>query len=345
MTKLNFVIGCYTSPTSDIGLSFFEFCSDTIDIQIISTLQVANPSYCLTSGDLLLAVNESGTDDDKITVLNISNLSAPKILGQYSSNGSSPCYISADKDLNHAFVANYGSGSLSVRPFISFGILGTKSQVVNELPKANCESNFHAVILSPDNKFLLVTNLGTDTISVFQYNKNAIHESVQTSSVNQFIFKERVGPRHLIFSNDGEFVYVIGEINANIYVFKWNNGILKLKQEVPLMNKDYMGANSAADLHLMPSGDFLLASNRGDANQIAVFSVNKVTGELTYSSSFDTGGVGPRNFAVDPTGNFVFAANQYSNQISIFRFINLPTVQLKLLKNLTLPSPVFIKFF
>lgn len=66
---------------------------------------------------------------------------------------------------------------------------------------------------------------------------------------------------------------------------------------------------AAADLQLSPDGKFLYASNRGEANELIVYAIDRKTGMLEYKSRQSTLGRAPRYFAIDPTGNFVVVSN------------------------------------
>ncbi|MBL0334708.1 MAG: beta-propeller fold lactonase family protein [Chitinophagaceae bacterium] len=72
-------------------------------------------------------------------------------------------------------------------------------------------------------------------------------------------------------------------------------------------------------MHVSPDGKFLYCSNRGSSNTIAVFSIDAGTGLLTAIGHQSTQGVKPRNFSIDPSGNFLLVANQDSDEIVIFK--------------------------
>jgi 6-phosphogluconolactonase (cycloisomerase 2 family) len=52
---------------------------------------------------------------------------------------------------------------------------------------------------------------------------------------------------------------------------------------------------------------------------VALFQVASGSGQLTYSGHTPTGGRTPRFFALDPTAQLLFAANQDSDDIMGFR--------------------------
>ena len=74
------------------------------------------------------------------------------------------------------------------------------------------------------------------------------------------------------------------------------------------------------------------------------FSIDSVKGTLTLAGDFSTQGKTPRNFALDPTGKFLLAANQESNNIVVFR-INQSTGALTATGQVApVPAPVDIVF-
>ena len=111
------------------------------------------------------------------------------------------------------------------------------------------------------------------------------------------------------------------------------------------MDEMYKGANSAADIHFSPDGQYIYVSNRGDANQIVIFSFDQLTGAINLVSRCSTGGIGPRNFAIDPTGEFLFIAHQLSNEVCLFKIDQTTGLIQDLKVKMEINSPVCIKFF
>ena len=67
------------------------------------------------------------------------------------------------------------------------------------------------------------------------------------------------------------------------------------------------------------------------------------TGTLSFIKTESTKGDFPRNFAIDPTGEFLWVANQNSDSIFIFK-INIETGELNEVGNVEIPTPVCLKF-
>jgi 6-phosphogluconolactonase len=151
------------------------------------------------------------------------------------------------------------------------------------------------------------------------------------------------GPRHLTFSPNGKFVYLLQELEGIITVFSYENGTLRKMEESPIVDEDFKGEISAADIHISPDGKFLYASNRGTANDITYFEIQN-DGRLNYKGSTSSLGKGPRNFVIDPTGNFLLVAHQYSNTVVIFKRDQLTGKLTDTGKSIALCSPVCLVF-
>ncbi|RYD70995.1 MAG: hypothetical protein EOP53_24420 [Sphingobacteriales bacterium] len=97
-------------------------------------------------------------------------------------------------------------------------------------------------------------------------------------------------------------------------------------------------------MHLSADGKFLYASNRGDANNIAIYRVNKTDGKLTIVGFQPVLGKAPRNFSIDPSGKFLLCANQDSNEIVIFKRNKNTGLLTDTGKRIDIPKPVCIKW-
>jgi 6-phosphogluconolactonase len=197
------------------------------------------------------------------------------------------------------------------------------------------------VKFTPDGKYVLSNDLGTDKVYLYKYEGKSADQVLElTDSV---AVQAGSGPRHLTFSKNGKYAYLLQEINGNVTVFSYQDGHLKVLQQTNLIPDGFDGETGAADIHLTPDGKFLYATNRGTANSITRFAVQN-DGTLLKKSSIPTAGKGPRNFAIDPTGNYLLVAHQYTNNVVIFK-INKETGALTdTHKRIELGAPVCLVF-
>ena len=245
-------------------------------------------------------------------------------LNQQPSGGAGPCHVSVDQSGQCALVANYGSGSIAALPIGADGRLGAAATVIQHHGSSvntNRQAGPHAhqIVTDPANRFALVCDLGLDQILVYR-----LDPARATLTPNDPPFATVApgsGPRHLVFSPDGKFVFVLNEMAATVTVFKWEaaTGRLAEVETVATLPKDFSGANGAAELAMHPSGKFLFASNRGH-DSVAVLAVNPTSGRLKVLQHQPTQGKAPRYIGLDPSGRWLLAANQSTGNIVVFPF-------------------------
>lgn len=344
-----FFVGCYTDDENVNGLNLFEFDTASLSITLLSSVNVSNPSYFAFSKNnpFLYCVNENHTSNDKITAIEFDG-NRLTVLDEIHCGGSDPCYISINSNDNYLVAANYSDGSLSVVGLLKDGKLNDNlvKVIPHNIPSFDTihkKSHMHATILCPDEKFLLAANLGLDTITVYEiveYNPMRFKFILDCT----YPLPIGTGPRHLIFSKDGRFVIAVGELDASVHVLGFDSGKLTIVQKINLMSESFDGINSAADIHFSINGRFIYVSNRGDANQIIVFSFDKNSGILTFVDRFSTDGISPRNFVLDPSGEFMLIANQMSDDVRLFKVDKESGKIWNSNIKLTIKNPVCIKF-
>ena len=345
--KFNLIVGTYTKSCESKGIYVYEFDSNTGDFNLKNTTEnITNPSYLTVSNDNKFVYSVSENDKKSSVSAFKFNSKSGKLdfLNHQNTNGMNPCYIINDD--KNVITANYSSGNISVLGKNSDGSLTETKQVVQHTgksinPKRQEAPHAHMVYFSPDKKYVLANDLGTDTVYVYQNNSNS--ESEVLSLKSSIAIKPGSGPRHLIFSKNGKFVYVLQELDGGITSFRFTNGILKKVSETTVVASDFKGDISAADVHISPDGKFLYATNRGTANDISVFKILK-KGILEFIQRTSTLGKGPRNFVIDPTGNFLLVGHQYTNDIVIFKRDATTGSLTATGKNIALCSPVCLVF-
>ena len=344
------IIGTYTGGKSK-GIYVYRFYVETGKLAYLNEIDgVNNPSYLAVSADnrFVYAVNEGGKGGEVSAFTFVPKSGKLEAINKQPSSGSGPCYVSVDKAQKNVFVANYSSGSLNVFPLNKDGSLGAISQLIQDEgngPNKERQSGPHAhtAVLSPDEKYLLYTDLGTDKINIYRYRASK-PQPLTPASPSSVSVKGGYGPRHLAFSPDKKHVYLLQEMGSAVNVYDYDGGKLKEKQSITILRDGFSGKTGAAAIHISPDGRFLYASNRLEANDITVFSINEDTGELTLVENVPTNGKDPRDFAIDPTGKFLLVANQNSDSILVFR-INKNTGTLTRTGNtVEIGNPVCLKF-
>lgn len=322
--KLNLLIGTYTKSGKSEGIYVYEFNTTTGKASYKNkAIGITNPSYLTLSDDqnFVYAVNEAGPGKGSVSAFSFDkNTGALNLLNQKPSNGDGPCYVSIDKQSKHIFVANYTGGSFSALPVLKDGSLGDAVQTTtfksNGFGKGQQEKpHAHSAVLSPDEKYLYVSDLGNDEILGYKYSSKA---KIPLSSIQLIKLPAGSGPRHFEFHPNKKFGYAVQELNCDVVAYTYKKGKLSFLQNISGLPKGYSGRSWAADIHISPDGKFFYSSNRDDANDIAIFSIQK-DGKLIAVGRESTLGKAPRNFVIDPSGNYLLVANQNSDSIIIFK--------------------------
>lgn len=221
----------------------------------------------------------------------------------------SMAYIATDRTGRYLFGASYGGHKLSVSP------IGTDGKVAANSTIVPTGKNAHAVLTDPSNRFLFATSLGSD--AVLQRKFDAKTGAVSDNAPASVITKQGAGPRHFVFHPNSKYFYLINELDASIYAYRFDTtrGTLVELQTVSVLPPGFQGKPWAADLHITPNGKFLYGTER-TSSTIAGFAVDSA-GKLTSIGSVETEKQ-PRAFANDPKGRYLLAVGQQSNGLSVY---------------------------
>ena len=324
--NLMMYIGTYTEESNSNGIYTYHFNQENGTFELLSSATAANPSFVTLSpdGKHLYAVSEYNdgrqgaysfdVSEDKVQLSNpVFHPTPPK--DALPRAGADPCHIITDG--NYVITANYTGGDISVSPLDTEGKLKAETQhiaFVGKTPKR--VAHIHCIIPTPDKKYILATDLGNDRVYRFRYNKKARKNSeVLTAQRVAYEMSDGQGPRHLTFSKDGRFAYLIGELGGECVVLGYHKGKLK---EVQRLMADEGGGRGSADIHISPDGRFLYTSHRLKKDGIAIFAIDPEKGTLT-KVGYQLTGIHPRNFAITPNGKFLLVACRDDNKIQVFR--------------------------
>jgi 6-phosphogluconolactonase len=327
-------VGTYTASTSK-GIYNYRFDSNTGKLTLIGmAAELPNPSFLASDPQhrFLYAVTEMGNEPgadcyDKNGFLSSYSIDrksgALTFLNKVDAGGSASCHLVVDKTGKMLFVANYWSGNVASFAIKADGSIGERTGFYQHTgcsvdPARQTGPHAHAVVLSPDNRFLFVPDLGTDRIHI--YRVDAAKGTFTTNDPPPFAtVKGGLGPRHFIFGREAKFAYTLCEMGSSVAVFSYDpvKGSLTPVQTISNLPSDFTGEDNSAEIEVDASGRFLYASNRGH-DSITVFSIDPAKGTLTTVQVVSTQGKIPRNFAIDPSGKWLIAANQHSDNLVIF---------------------------
>lgn len=320
-------VGTYTSSGSK-GVYVYRFDAATGKAEAVSNTEgIANPSYLAISPNkkFIYAVNETGgATPGSVSAFSFDQKTGKlAFINKQPSGGDGPCYITVSKNNKWALVANYSGGSLAALPIDANGSLKPLSQLIQHAGKGADEKrqekpHVHSTILSPQQDYLFSPDLGLDKVFTYAFKPSA--DKPLTDGQPPFTETvSKAGPRHMTFSPNEKFAYLIEELSGTVVAYGYSNGKLTMLQSILAHPADFKGTLGSADIHVSPDGKFLYASNRGDENTLSIFSIDPKTGKLESKGYQSTLGKAPRNFIIDPTGNYLLVANQQTNNIVIFK--------------------------
>ena len=327
-SKTLLFIGSYTDKKPGTGIHVYEFDTESGEVQRLdSVVNIINPSFLQLSSDgaYLYAATESQLPTHgKVTAFSIDSLSGKLTeLNRQDAGGRNPAHIAVSKNGRFVINSNYTDSSLGIMECMPNGSLKPSKQVLRFTDSSvvagrQDASHMHSANFTPDGDFVVAQDLGGDKMRVFRFRPNEV-TSLQPNFDLQVKVKPGSGPRHFTFHPNGTLAYGIAELSGSISLYTYHKGRFSFLKEYLSYSKQ-QEIYSGADIHISPDGQFLYTSNRGPGEDtIAIFSIDQNTGYLTLVGHEDTQGEHPRNFAIDPTGNFLLVANQFSNNIVIFR--------------------------
>jgi 6-phosphogluconolactonase len=235
-------------------------------------------------------------------------------------------YVSTDRTGRWLFTASYGGDKLAVSPIGEDGLV--TAEAVQVVPTGR---NAHSILPDRRNKFVYACTLGAN--AVLQFNFNATAGQLTPNDPPAASPEPGHGPRHMAFSPDDKYLYVINELSGHVTQYAIDSGsgtmlpvdsISSVPAEagLPWGKPQVPGtpppvAVWAADIGITPNGKFLYTTER-TTNKIALFSVASGTGKLTYVTNFATEAQ-PRGIRIDPHGGYLVASGEKSDQLSVYK--------------------------
>lgn len=346
------LVGSYATPEEE-GIKIYRFDEATGNAEYISGLKgISNPSYLIPSvdGERIYAVGE---DKGKTSTANAIRFDKEQetltLLNSQLTDGAAPCYITLSPSGKFVITANYFGGSITIFPLDKEGKLKPDTRLISFIgngpdKERQNQPHVHCVEFTPDHKYLLANDLGTDQIHIFPVSEamtdGVAHSLLDESKEYNVKVEPGSGPRHICFHPNQKYAYLINEISGKVITFSYENGKLNALQYI---EADTTGAKGSGDIHISPDGKFVYASNRLQADGIAIFSVDQEKGTLT-KAGYQLTDIHPRNFIITPNGRYLLVACRDSNTIQIFSRDKVTGLLNDTGKTIKTDKPVCLKF-
>ncbi|TWU03104.1 lactonase family protein [Neorhodopirellula pilleata] len=262
------------------------------------------------------------------------------LLNSQPSQGGAPCHLVVDPTGKNVLVANYTGGSCLCVPISPDGSLGDATSFQQHVGE---RTHAHSIHVDAANRYALCCDLGLDQVITYRFDP----EQGMLASEEIFDAPKGSGPRHFAWHPSGNTAFINGESNLTIIRCRYDasSGKLTQQQVLSTLPADVIrNGGSTAETVVHPSGKFVYVSNRNPYNSIAIFAIDSDTHELSVVGHQSSGIQTPRNFAIDPTGNFMLVANQSGGNVIVFR-INPSTGQLTPTQtSVRVANPVCVRF-
>jgi len=328
-------VGTYTDGDSE-GIYQFEFNSETGELTKKELAGASeNPSFITFSADknYIYAVNE--TKNGTVSTFKIEEDKTLVFINKVSTHGAHPCHVAINQQGDKAIISNYTGGNFSLHTINNDGVLNEAFQVLDHKIDSLVSHAHSAQFFKGD---LYASDLGLNAV----FNYQLFNDKYELISPSIVTLENNSGPRHFSLTKEGEFIYIINEYANTITSAKKTENGFKFIENISTLDDDFKEKSFCADIHLSEDERFLYGSNRGE-NSIVVFNRDVVSGKLNKIQNIDVHGDWPRNFTIDPSGEFLLVANQKSNNISVFKIDN-TNGKLAFLHAVELPSPVCLLF-
>ena len=341
MPKILFYVGgCNRAgppfPTANAkGISAFRLDTETGAVEALgATAGIDNPTFLAVApdGKSLSATSEvGGWNEGTISAYAVDPLSgALTYLDKQPTRGDVTAHLSHDATGRFAAIANYSvlpvtekpNRAIAVFPRDTDGALGAPVAEMTHVgtgadPERQERPHPHCVRFSPDNRFLVVADLGIDQLVIYRFDATTGALSLHGAAH----LPPGAGPRHVAFHPTLPFAYVASELDSTVASFAYDAaaGSLALVAVASTLPDGLAAPNYPSGIKVAASGKHLFVGNRGH-DSIGCFAIDPATGIASFTGTVPCGGKWPRDIEFDPTGTLLAVANQNSDSIDFFRY-------------------------
>jgi 6-phosphogluconolactonase len=323
LSTSTYLIGTYTEAKKNQGIELLSFDQNNMLLSSkVVAVAIKDPTFVIANRSRTHIYAVESIPNGKLRTYGFNqDQPALELLGETDSFGNHPCYIALDNSERLLAVANYDSGSFSIYEVDSLGGLHFKQSVQHSGKSINKQrqnsAHVHSMIFHPNGKHLLVADLGTDKIHIYNLDYSKAAPATQATPA-YFSVAPGAGPRHMVIHPNGKWLYLVHELTGEVGVYFYENGHIRHANTYSLRTAQFKGHVQAAEIRLSHDGKFIYVSNRGHANNLSVFQVG-LEGGLSLIQQVSSGGLTPRNFNLSPDGHFLLVANQDSDEIRLFK--------------------------
>lgn len=263
-----------------------------------------------------------------------------KFISEYLTEGENGCYLSLSSDGKYMLDAVYDSGKVRLYKIDDRGAVIERLDVFQVKGNGPHERQDHAhshfIAETPDGKYFAAVDLGADKIVTFTVKDERL-VAVAESKV-----APGSGPRHLVFSDAGDYAYILTELSNEIITAEYNDGTFTPIDTYSLLPEDFTEHSQAAAIRKHPNGKYIYASNRGH-NSIAVFEIKNGGNSLVRLQIESSNGNWPRDFNITPDGQYLVCAHEKSHNVVLFKINENGTIT-RSNSEIEVPEGIYVDF-
>ena len=311
-------VSCYTQGDKN-GIKIYDVDMKKGTFTEKAKVKISNSSYVTISHNrkCLYSITDYGVEAYQI--LPDGTL---KTISASSINGMRGCYLSTDYNDRYLFVAGYHDGKITVLKLDDDGnIMGITDEVfhrgIGSIVDRNYRPHVNCVKMTRDNKYLLAADLGMDHIKVYALD----HATGKLKLVDILYSEQYSGPRHIKISKDGQFIYIVHEVQNCVDVYRYEedgtNPSFEKIQTIPTLNEYHAGDAAASAINLSWDYNYLMCSNAGD-NSVIIYHIDKKTGLLEKILCLPISGNYPKDAMMFPDNKHLVSLNHENGTMTFF---------------------------
>lgn len=286
--------------------------------------EISSPGWITMDPDKKYLYAAGTLDEPCVAAYKIGEKGKLTFLNSANTGDGSSAHVAVHPSKKFLITAQYGGGSVNVYPIKPDGLVGKRSQHIEHKGGSGVVASRqdaphpHWTGFSPDGRFAFIPDLGLDQIVIYKVDE-------AKGTLSEHGFAQSVpggGPRHMRFSVDGKYIFLLNELTLSVTTFAYNagTGTTARKTTTSALTDDQKAMqnfNSSSEILVHVNGKFVYSANRGD-DTVTLYWANPISGHLTVKAVENVRGAFPRNINLDPSGNWFLAGGQHSNTVNVF---------------------------
>jgi len=319
MSKYVAYVSTYTMGDKH-GITIYDVDMEKGTLYAKEQVEITNSSYVTISKNrkFLYSITDMGVEAYKIN----QKTGSLEELGAASINGMRGCYLSTDYNDKYLFVAGYHDGKVTVLKLNKDGSVGDITDEIyhkglGSIAERNFRPHIQCVKTTRDNKFLLAADLGMDHVNVYRVD----YKTGKLKLVDIIRSEIESAPRHLKFTKNGKFLYIVHELKNYIDVYTYecvdDLPVFEKIQTISTLNDYHAGCSAACTLNISDDDRYIVSSNAGD-NSVVIYSIDKESGMLTKVLCLPISGDYPKDANLFPDCKHLVSLNHETNTMTFF---------------------------